>query len=140
MNTTTMMAGMIKAIGYRPHCDHDSHIAACWETLTLHAHGDTHATADAERGQSLLRITLLHLVKQRHQHARTGRTDRVTERNLSAVDVDLGGVPAEILVDRAGLSSEGLIRLDQIEILDLPACPLERGARGRDRAGAHDRR
>ena len=64
----------------------------------------------------------------------------MAERDRAAVDVDLAGVPAEVLVDRAGLRREGLVRLDQIEVLDLPARLLERRARGRDRAGAHDRR
>jgi hypothetical protein len=39
----------------------------------------------------------------------------VTDRNRAAIDVDLGGIPAEVLVDRAGLRGEGLIGLDQIE-------------------------
>ena len=50
----------------------------------------------------------------------------------------LDGIPAEVLVDRAGLRREGLVGLDQIEIADVPAGLLQRGARGRDRPGAHD--
>ena len=52
----------------------------------------------------------------------------------------LSGVPAEILVDRAGLRGEGLVGLDQVEVVDRPAGLLQRHARGRDRPGAHDRR
>src|SRR4051794_14316654 len=107
-------------------------------SLALHAHGDTHAAADAERREALLGIAPAHLVQQRCQHARAGSADRVTERNRAAVDVDLLGIPAEVLVHRAGLRGEGLIGLDQVEILDLPAGLLQRGARSRDRAGAHD--
>ena len=50
------------------------------------------------------------------------------------------GIPAEVLVDRAGLGGEGLVGLDQVEVVGLPAGLLERLAAGRDRAGAHDRR
>ena len=51
----------------------------------------------------------------------------------------LRGVPAEVLVDRAGLRRERLVGFDQVEVVVLPAGLLERGARGRDRPGAHDR-
>ena len=37
------------------------------------------------------------------------------------------------------LRGEGLVGLDEIEIVDLPAGFLQGGARRRDRAGAHDR-
>src|SRR5262245_47687689 len=64
----------------------------------------------------------------------------MAERDRAAVDVDLRGVPAEILVDGASLRRKRLVRLDEIEVLDLPAGFLERRARSRDRAGSHDRR
>src|SRR6478672_11044257 len=103
--------------------------------LSLHAHGDAHAAADAERGETFLGVPLLHLKEQRGQHARAGRTDWMADRDGAAIDVDLAGVPAEVLVDRAGLRRERLVGLDQIEVLDLPAGLLERRTRGRDRAG-----
>ena len=74
------------------------------------------------------------------EHARAGRADRMADRDRAAVDVDLAGIPAEVLVDRAGLRGERLVRLDQVEVADVPAGLLQRGARGRDRPGAHDRR
>src|SRR5215208_2033462 len=80
-------------------------------SLPLHAHGDAHAAADAERGEALLGVALLHLEQKRGEHARAGCADRMPERNGAAVDVDLGGIPAEVLVDRAGLGGEGLIGL-----------------------------
>src|SRR5262249_17018987 len=109
-------------------------------SLTFHAHRDAHATADAERGEALLGITPLHLVQQRHHHAPARRADRMADRDRATVDVALRSVRAEILVDRAGLRREGLIGLDQIEILDLPARLLERCTRRRDWTSAHDRR
>ena len=52
----------------------------------------------------------------------------------------LRGIPAEVLVDRAGLRGEGLVGLDQVEVADVPAGLLQRGAGSRDRSGAHDLR
>src|SRR5664279_6296794 len=85
------------------------------------AHRDAHPTADAQRGEALLGVALLHFVNQRRQDARAGGPDGVTDRDGAAIDVDLGGVPAEILVDRAGLRGKRLVGLDQIEIAAAPA-------------------
>src|SRR5262249_56679694 len=74
------------------------------------AHRNAHAAADAKGGQALFRIALLHLVEQRDQHTPARRADRMTERDRPAADVDLRGVPAEILADGAGLRSERLGR------------------------------
>ena len=97
-------------------------------SVACNAHRNTHAAADAQRGEAFLGVALLHLEQQRGEHARAGRADRMAERDRAAVDVDLGGIPAEVLVDRAGLRGEGLIGLDQIEVADAPAGLLQRGA------------
>ncbi len=73
----------------------------------LHAHRDTHAVADAQRGEAFLGVAPLHLVEQRHQYARAGGVDRMTKG--AVIDVDLFRVPAEVLVDRADLRSERLV-------------------------------
>src|SRR5262249_3629764 len=93
--------------------------------LSLDAHCDAHAAANAQRAEALLDVALAHLVQQRHQHGGAGGADRMAERDRPAVDVDLGGIPAEVLVDRAGLRGESLVGLDQFEVLDLPAGFLE---------------
>src|ERR1041384_8437543 len=80
----------------------------------LDTHGDAHAAADAERREPLLGIALLHFMQQGHEHARARCADRVTDRNGAAVDVDLGGIPAEVLVDSAGLRRECPAGLDQL--------------------------
>src|ERR1700745_1325852 len=76
-------------------------------SVACDAHRDAHAAADAQRGEALLGIALLHLVQQRDQHARAGRADRMTDRDGAAVDVDLTGIPAEVLVPGAGLRRKG---------------------------------
>ena len=88
----------------------------------------------------LLGVAAAHLVQQRHQHAAARRADRVADRDGAAVDVDLAGVPAHLLVDRAGLRRERLVDLHQVEVLRLPAGLLQAQLRGRHRAHAHDRR
>ena len=75
-------------------------------------------------------------MQQSHQYARARRADRVADGDGAAVDVDLRRIPAEVLVDRAGLRRERLIGLDQVEIADVPARLLQRGARWRKQAGA----
>src|SRR6476620_3717786 len=104
------------------------------------AHCNPHATADAQARDALLRVALAHLVEQSHQDAATRRTDRVTDRDRTAVDVDLARVPAHLVVDGAGLRRERLVDLEQVEVLRLPAGALERLAGRRHRAHSHDRR
>jgi len=71
--------------------------------------------------------------------ARTGHADRVTEGDGAAVDVDLVGVPANALVDGAGLGCEGLIGFDQIKVANIPAGSLQRRTGGGNGPGTHDR-
>src|SRR5215207_2109550 len=108
--------------------------------LPLDAHGDAHAAADAQRRETLLGVAAAHLVEERDQDAGARGADRMADGDCAAVDVHDLRVPAHVLVDGERLRREGLVRLDEVEVLDLPAGPLERLARGRDRAGAHDRR
>mmetsp|Transcript_78098 Transcript_78098/g.205028 ORF Transcript_78098/g.205028 Transcript_78098/m.205028 type:complete len:287 (-) Transcript_78098:240-1100(-) len=61
----------------------------------------------------------------------------MSDRDGATVHVDLRGVPAHLLVDGERLGGEGLVGLDDVEVLDLPACPLQAFPRGRDGAGAH---
>src|SRR5947208_3566330 len=108
-------------------------------SVALDAHGNTHAAADAQRGETLPGIAALHLEQQRIEHARARGADGVADGDGAAVDVDLVGIPAEPLVDGAGLRREGLVGLDQVEVLDGPAGLLQRLLGGGDRPRAHDR-
>src|SRR5215471_2727683 len=75
----------------------------------FNANRDAHAAADAHGGDALLRVPLLHLIEQRHQDASAGSADRVTDGDRAAIHIDLAGVPAEPLIDRASLSREGFV-------------------------------
>ena len=107
--------------------------------LAFQRHGDAHAAADAQRREALLGVPLLHLMQQGDQDARARGADRVADGDRAAVDVHLGGVPAEVLVDRQRLGGEGFVGLDQVEVVGLPAGALQHLAGGGDRAGAHHR-
>ena len=48
----------------------------------------------------------------------------------AAIDVDLVGVPAELLADRERLGGERLVGFNQVEVLDRPAGFLQRLLRG----------
>src|SRR5918996_31339 len=106
-------------------------------SVPLDTHGNAHAAADAKRGEALFGVLLLHLVKQRNQHARAGSADRMADGDGAAIDIDLADIPAEILVHGERLRGEGLIGLDQVEIANIPAGLLERLAGGGNRARAH---
>src|SRR4029077_21229666 len=96
----------------------------CWRDLALNAHGDSHAAADTKSCEAFLGITLLHFVEQRDQHSAAGSANRMPDRNGTAADVDLRCVPPKVLVDRAGLRSEGLIGFDQVKVAHIPAGSL----------------
>src|SRR5579864_3457276 len=85
----------------------------------LHAHRDAHAAADAQGRQALLGVALGHLVQQRDQDARSRRADGMTQRDRTAVHVDLVRIEAEILVDGASLCGESLVGFDEIEVVGL---------------------
>ena len=62
-----------------------------------------------------------HFEEQGVQDACARSADGVANRDRAAIDVHLAGVPAELLVHRAGLRRESLVRLHEIEIARLPA-------------------
>src|SRR4051794_35678781 len=70
---------------------------AWWSALD--GQGDAHAAADAQCREALLGVALLHFREQRHQDPGARGADRVADGDGAAVHVDLGGVPAEVLVD-----------------------------------------
>src|SRR5436190_5747301 len=108
----------------------DPVLNVCLALIARDAHRNSHAAADAQRREALFGVTLLHFVEQRDENARARCADRMTERDGTAIDVDLIGVPAEVAVDGAGLRREGLVGLDEVEILGRPAGFLQGQAGG----------
>src|SRR5690606_19601017 len=87
----------------------------------FHRECDGVAATETEYGEAGPRSALLHRIEQRHEHAGAGRTDRMSERNRSAVHVDAVPVPAQLPTVRERLYGERLVRLDQIVVADLLA-------------------
>src|SRR2546430_3257057 len=76
-------------------------------------------------------------VKQVDRDARAGRSERVANRDGTAVHVGLGAVEPQLLLDGEVLRRKRLVHLDEIELLELHAGLLEcLAGRGR-RADAH---
>src|SRR6185437_9963927 len=65
---------------------------------SLHAHRDAHPAADAQAGDPLLRAAPGHFVQQRDEDPAARRADRMADGDRAAVDVDLAGVPAHLVV------------------------------------------
>src|SRR5215831_10640270 len=103
----------------------------------LQAHRDAHTAANAECGQALVRVAALHFVKKRHEDPGTRGADWMPDRDRTTIHVHLRSIPTHVLVHRACLRRERLVRLDQIEIGRLPPGPRESTARRRNRSGAH---
>ncbi|MDT4885048.1 hypothetical protein FQZ97_1212470 [compost metagenome] len=64
--------------------------------------------------------------------------DGVTQRDRTAVWVDLAQVELQATRDRDRLGREGFVALDDVHLVQPQADLLERQLRGRDRAFAHD--
>src|SRR5205809_904576 len=62
----------------------------------------------------------------------------MAEGDGAAVDIELRLVDAELLGNGEDLAGEGLVDLDQIDVVQGEAGALQRDLRGRNRADAHD--
>src|SRR5262249_10613052 len=92
-----------------------------FSSLSFDGEGNPHSAPYAKRGEAAPRVALLHFVEKGDQHARAGGADRMTERDGAAVHVHLLRVPTHLAVDRDRLRGEGLVDLEEIEVLRLPA-------------------
>ena len=64
----------------------------------------------------------------------------MAEGDCAAVDVSPVGIEAKLAHDRDRLAGEGLVELDQVEVVDAQLGAIERLARRRDGTEAHDGR
>src|SRR4051812_41758134 len=82
------------------------------------AEGNRVTTAEAQRREAALLVSILERVEQRRQHTRAARSDRMAERNRAAVYVHVVPVPVESRAVGKCLRGECLVRLDEIEVAD----------------------
>src|SRR5262245_32123624 len=99
--------------------------------LALEEDGHAHAARDAEGRETALRAAALHLVEQGRGDTRSGRPDRMPERDRAAVDVDAGEVEREVARARNDLRRERLVQLDQVDVGEPAVRLLEERLHGR---------
>src|ERR1700754_69615 len=97
---------------------------------SLHDGRDALAAADAERREAVLAAGAVQLVDERAEDHPAGRAERVAHGDRAAVDVDLLHVEAHVSHEAQHDRGEGLVDLDQVEVLDADAGLGQRLARG----------
>src|ERR1035441_580847 len=102
--------------------------------------GDTHAAADAQRDQRATRVAALELVDHGAGDHGAGSAQRVAHRDGAAVDVELLVGDVQVLLELQHDGCEGLVQLEQVDVVDRQARAVEHLAGGRHGAGEHDDR
>ena len=94
----------------------------------LHAFPDRRnalAAADAHGGNAVAAIDADQFMQQLGDDHRAGCADRVAERDGAAIDVGSGRIEAEALGHRQRLRGKGLVRLDDIDLVQRQAGLLQ---------------
>lgn len=97
-------------------------------------HSDGVAAAQAERRETDVLVPVVQSIDERGEHAGSGASDGMSEGDGSAVDVELLVGDMELLLDRAGCRGEGLVVLEEVDIVDgharllhdMPGCGYRR--------------
>ena len=80
--------------------------------------GDALADADAHGRQTIAAAALLHLVNERRHDSCATATQRMTERDGAAVDVQFLEIDTEFTCARQYLRGEGFVQLNEINLID----------------------
>src|SRR5690349_2620452 len=94
--------------------------------------------ADAHRDHAVLEVVAAQGMHDRRRADRTGRAERVAERDRAAHRIDLRAVELDGVDDRERLRRERLVQLEPVHVVDLQAGIAQRGRNRLDRADAHD--
>src|SRR4051794_14635062 len=81
--------------------------------------GDTHAAADAQRGEAPAQVAALELVDQGPEDHRAGRAERVAHRDRAAVDVGDLVTDVQVAHEPHRYGGEGLVDLEEVDVSDL---------------------
>ena len=82
----------------------------------------------------------LKLVQQHRHQPRAGCAERVADRDRAAVDIDARQIRAGRALPGQHHASEGLVDLDQVDLVERQSGAIKRALRGRDRRGQHQDR
>src|SRR2546425_1936302 len=99
--------------------------------------GRAHAPADAHGDDAPALLPPAQLVEQRPGHARAGHPVGVPDGDRAAVRVEPLGIDAEPVAAVDDLRGEGLVQLDDVDVLELHARVLEQLRHREDRPDAH---
>src|SRR5438094_5115406 len=103
----------------------------------FHDHCRPLAAPDAGGAQAEALASAPQGVEQVDGDARAGRSERVTDRDGTAVHIGLGAVEPQLLLHGKVLGRKRLVHLDEIELLELHPSLLQRLAGRWCRANAH---
>src|SRR5271165_3826783 len=84
---------------------------------TFDGQSHPHAAPDAKTGEAFSCIAPDHFMQQGHQDPAAGGSDRMTDGDRSAIDVDLRGIPFHLAVDADRLRGKCFVDLHQVELL-----------------------
>src|SRR5689334_22458563 len=94
--------------------------------------------SDAERRDAARGAGASHLVDQRRCQAGPAATERVTNRNRTAVDVQFCVVDAQFALAGAGLRGERLVQLEQVDAVHyLGASSYAKASAGQEMRSTH---
>src|SRR5271165_7447675 len=128
------------------------HAASRWYTISCRAfsslvipqvlddHRNALPAADARGRDSIFCFAAAQLVHQRNDQPRSRCAQRMPERNRTAIHIDLVAIQTQLLLNREILRGEGLVHLDEIDVVELQTSLLQRDARRRHRSGTHNLR
>src|SRR5207245_4597803 len=99
-----------------------------------------HAAADAHGHQSVALLASAKLVEDRDSQLRPRAPERMTERDGAAVDVDPLARQGAFAHHSEGLTSEGFVEFDQVDVFEFETGLLQSFRNRGDRTNAHDPR
>src|ERR1700676_1974707 len=106
---------------------------------TLDNDGWRHAARGTHGHEASFEVATLQLIQNSANQDGAGRANRMTERDRSAIDVDLGAVKIKIPNEFLGYDRKGLVDLEQVDIAQREPRLSQHLARRRDRRVQHQR-
>ena len=100
----------------------------------------THASTDAHAYNAKALLRALKLAHESADHAAASHAEWVTEGDGTTLRVQLGGRHAELLHAVASLGGEGLVNLEDVNIIHAEASTLESLGDGKGGSNAHNLR
>src|SRR5215510_168940 len=105
---------------------------------SLNDRSDPLAHANTHGRQATRAVAPFHLMNQTRHDARAAASEGMSQRDRSAIDVDFGRIHAQLLDARERLRREGLVELDEVDVVNRQTGAFERFGRRRNRSNTHE--